>query len=85
MMEGLLDCLRIKARSFAGSDRVARVRSAEPSRSCNGGDDRGARLATADTRAADRELRSERRVEDNGIGAIAPHDGVVAACFLRCD
>lgn len=86
-MAGSCDCLRIKLRSFAGRVLVAKELSAELSRSWSG-DDRGARLAT---RAADRELSSERRVEDIGIGAIAPRDSLVArrrrCCLLlamRC-
>jgi len=83
-MAGSFDCLRIRVRSFAGRVLVAKELSAELSRTWSGGDDRGARLAMLDTRAADCELSSERRVEDIGIGAIALRDSLVARQRQSC-
>ncbi len=73
---GLLDCLLIRLRSFDGRLLVAKDFSEDSSRPCN--DDGGARLAMRDTTDDDRDLTSERRVEDNGIGAIAPHNSLDA-------
>jgi hypothetical protein len=79
-MAGLFDCLRIRLRSFEGRVLVAKDRKEESSRDCN--DDGGARLETADARDDERDS-IERRVDDNGIGAIAPHDSLVAR-WRRC-
>jgi hypothetical protein len=85
---GLLDCRRSRLRSFEGSVRVASDCNEFEDRDCSDDDGGGARLAMRDD---ERGLREGSRVDDIGIGAIAPHNSVVArrqgvdaACRLRC-